>query len=169
MDGTPTRLLLSLAALASGCTTPAQVERLEAELRDQHDRLTAQAEALDSARTERDALRLQRDRLLAGKAPVVPRSRSEPAAHRYWPAGGRGSKRPRRIAGRRWCRNGRAAAGGPESEVSATEAGRGILARACCSATAVDSRPERISMNPVGRNPRGPLDRRAEVPGCRAA
>ena len=51
MDGTPTRLLLSLAALAVGCTTPAQVERLEAELRDQHDRLTAQAEALDSART----------------------------------------------------------------------------------------------------------------------
>jgi len=71
MDGTPTRLLLSLAALAAGCTTPAQVERLEAELRDQHDRLTAQAEALDSARTERDALRLQRDRLLAGKALVV--------------------------------------------------------------------------------------------------
>ena len=71
MDGTPTRLLLSLAALAAGCTTPAQVERLEAELRDQHDRLTAQAEALDSARTERDALRQQRDRLLAGKAPVV--------------------------------------------------------------------------------------------------
>ena len=82
MDGTPTRLLLSLAALASGCTTPAQVERLEAELRDQHDRLTAQAEALDSARTERDALRLQRDRLLAGKAPVV---HPEPVSYTHLP------------------------------------------------------------------------------------
>jgi len=71
MDGTPTRLLLSLAALAAGCTTPAQVEGLEAELRDQKDRLTAQAEALDSVRSERDAIRRQRDQLLAGTAAGV--------------------------------------------------------------------------------------------------
>ena len=70
MDGTPTRSLrwlpwlLLLAVSIAGCTTPARVEQLEAELRDQQDQLTAQASSLESLQAERNALRRQRDLLL---------------------------------------------------------------------------------------------------------
>ncbi len=72
MDGTPTRLLLLLLAVpTTGCTTPARIEQLEAELRDQQDQLTAQARTLESIQDERDSLRHQRDQLLSKPNSIV--------------------------------------------------------------------------------------------------
>ena len=75
MDGAPTPprllLLLLLAVPAAGCTTSARIEQLEAELRDQQDQFTAQARTLESIQDERNALRRQRDQLLARPDSIV--------------------------------------------------------------------------------------------------
>ncbi len=63
--------LLLLAITLLGCTTPARVEQLEAQLRDQQDQLADQASSLESLESERNALRHQRDLLLAQSDSLV--------------------------------------------------------------------------------------------------
>lgn len=65
MDGRPATTLMLLVLLAGGgCTTPSRVEQLEARLREQRDRIDTLDGQLATARSDKTALRRQRDGLL---------------------------------------------------------------------------------------------------------